>query len=146
MQDQTSEPDSYTSFFHALRNDPLVHRILRSADGSFEDCILALCNDRKRLLKRIEELENSKPWQHPRVDNHKNSPTRPGDTVERFARYEAFCAMDPCPTGDAYHAWYARLMTWMNESEDLLSRISSRKVSQGLPERNPLEAQPKGNR
>lgn len=51
----------YASFFQALRSEPIVNRILRSENGSFEDCILALANDRKRLLKRIEELESIAP-------------------------------------------------------------------------------------
>lgn len=47
------------------------------------------------------------------ADYHLTYPARPGDTIERFARYEAFCLKEPYIEGDNYHSWYARLTTWM---------------------------------
>ncbi len=55
-------------------------------------------------------------------DFHKKYPARPGDTVEKFQRYEEFLAKDPPPIPpsvyerdffDEYSAWYARLAKWM---------------------------------
>ena len=45
---------------------------------------------------------------------HLKYPARPGDTPEKFARYEEFCEENPCPASlDAYHRWYAALAEWM---------------------------------
>ena len=47
-------------------------------------------------------------------DYHKKYPARPGDTVEKFEKYEAFCAKNPCPqTVEGYLQWYAKLAAWM---------------------------------
>lgn len=45
---------------------------------------------------------------------HTKYPARPGDTPEKFARYEEFCEKNPCPsTFEGYNRWYARLADYM---------------------------------
>ena len=55
---------------------------------------------------------------------HKKYPPRPGDTAEKFARYEAFCERDPSPritdpdyTGEKWDQWYGRLAQHMEKHE-----------------------------
>jgi hypothetical protein len=61
-------------------------------------------------------------------------PPRPGDRAERFARYEEFCAKNPCPEEpcgfDAYSAWYAKLTAWMESGTT--PKIPNDPAEQGL--------------
>lgn len=50
----------YTSFREVRLCEPIVARIMR-AGGTPSECVVALANDRLRLLRRIEELESIAP-------------------------------------------------------------------------------------
>lgn len=49
-----------TSIEHAKRTDVTICRILKGG-GSHADCVVALANEKERLLSRIEELESIAP-------------------------------------------------------------------------------------
>jgi len=50
-------------------------------------------------------------------DYHKKYPKRPGDTVEKFARFEEFLRVNPRPEPNGnYFAWYYLLSKWMESA------------------------------
>ena len=51
----------YASFIGALCGEPIICRVLRHQNGSFEDCILQLANECQRLRRRVSDLEDIAP-------------------------------------------------------------------------------------
>lgn len=49
-----------TSIADVKRNDPTVHRILKSG-GTPRDCVVALANEKEALVKRLMEMERIAP-------------------------------------------------------------------------------------
>lgn len=47
---------TYNSYEQVRAGDPVVHRILR-AGGTVGDCVVALANQKERLVARVMELE-----------------------------------------------------------------------------------------
>lgn len=49
------------------------------------------------------------------LEYHKKYPKRPGDTVEKFFKYERFCSKNPLSKNEDYHLWYSRLAAYMEK-------------------------------